>query len=111
MKTKSMIAATVLAILAAPACAETSGIPPGMQFWLQPMATIVKAKVSWIDRLVENHWRGMVVPSPDPSAMAIVRVEMSGVPREFHFWLVQPTVPAADASLVRPSRTTTGAGW
>ena len=46
MKTKLMLAAAVLAVFAAPARAEMSGVPPEIQFWLvQPTIPVAEASV------------------------------------------------------------------
>ena len=98
MKTKLMLAAAVLAAFAAPACAEMSGIPPEMQFWLLQTATpAVHVNASWVNS------RGLVLPSVPGHE------EIMGIPKELLFWVPPPTVAAAEAT-VRQPRTTTGQG-
>jgi len=106
MKTKLMLAAAVLAVFAAPARAEMGGVPSEMQFWLL-VDPAVLANASWLDRRFESQWRGMVVQSV-PSAPTREQTQISGVPKEVQFWLLQPTVPVAEAGVVRQLRETTG---
>jgi hypothetical protein len=110
--TRLMLAVAALAAFAAPpARAEMSGVPPEIQFRLVQLGTLqlgtpaMHLDASWVDRRFD--WLGEVVQFV-PSAMTGEHAEISGVAKEVQFWLLQPTVPAAEASVVRQPRTTTG---